>query len=328
MNWRPGAALDALSTGARLRQSIRLWMQQQSVLEVCTPPLSYAANTDASVEPIATARAGDDDDGVRQFLHTSPEFAMKRILAAYPSTDIYQIATVFRAEEQGRYHNCQFTLLEWYRLGMDHHALMADIEELLRYVYQALRLDFPVITQHSYVEIVNSLLGGWPDELDPRQIEDYFLRHGRSYPAALSSDLDGSLDLFIDEFVLPEFAKDGYTFLLDYPASKAALARTTVNNDGISIAERFELYFGKIELANGFHELTDARQQRLRFEFELEKRRCQHKTELPVDENLLAAMAYGLPDCAGVALGLDRWQMVIGNHDHINEVVCFDDWHA
>lgn len=324
MSWRPCLSLDALKTAARLRQSIRLWMQQQSILEVCTPALSHAANTDASVEPIFAVTAGN----TRQYLHTSPEFAMKRILAAFPELDIYQIATVFRAEEQGRYHNSQFNLLEWYRLGMDHHALMIDVEQLFRHVYQTLQLNFPTITQHSYVEIVNSLLGAWPDELDTRQIQEYFVKHERSYPADLLSDLDGSLDLFVDEFVLPDFDSDSFTFLVDYPASKAALARTAVNNAGVSIAERFELYFGKVELANGFHELTDARQQRSRFNCDLEKRRLLNKEHLPMDENFLAALAHGLPECAGVALGLDRLQMVIGNHEHINEVVCFVDQHA
>lgn len=325
MQWAPGASLETLQQCELLRRAIREWMLSQSVLEVCTPPLSVAANTEVSIEPISTCQKGLETE---RYLHTSPEFAMKRILAAYPETDIYQIATVFRAEEQGRHHTSQFSLLEWYRVGMNHLQLLDDVESLLRHVYERMQLEFPGVSRCSYAEVVNSHLGCWPDDLDGREVQDYFIQRGRSFPSSVLQDLDACLDLFIDEFVLPEFAPNQFTFLLDYPASQAALARISENDAGLPVAERFELYHGRLELANGFHELTDAQEQRRRFQCDVESRRISGKPALPVDENFLAALEAGLPDCAGVALGLDRLLMGLYGHSHITHVVCFDDAHA
>ncbi|MFK7889665.1 MAG: EF-P lysine aminoacylase EpmA [Granulosicoccus sp.] len=325
MQWEPGASLETLQQCGLLRTAIREWMLSQSVLEVCTPPLSVAANTEVSIEPIRTRQTSHE---TLRYLHTSPEFAMKRILAAYPETDIYQIATVFRAEEQGRYHASQFSLLEWYRVGMNHLQLLADVESLLRHVYQTMQLEFPGVSCCSYAEVVNSHLGGWPQELEGRQVQDYFRQRGRSFPPSVLQDLNACLDLFIDEFVLPEFAPSQFTFVLDYPASQAALARISENDAGVPVAERFELYYGQLELANGFHELTDAQEQRHRLQRDVDRRRILGKPHLPIDENFLAALEAGLPDCAGVALGLDRLLMGLTGHPHIANVVCFDDEHA
>lgn len=302
-------------------------MHKEQIVEVCTPALSFAANTDSSVEPVITLcddRTGSDC----RYLHTSPEFAMKRILAAYPHADIYQIAMVFREEEQGRFHTSQFSLLEWYRLGLDHHGLIQDVKDLLCYVYASLQLDKPAFEICSYGEAVRSHLGQWPDELEPSQVQSYFRSCQRSFPTGISEDMDACLDLFIDEFVLPEFSQEGFTILTDYPSSQAALARLGANEYGRTVAERFELFFGRVELANGFHELSDADEQSARFNDDLHKRSSQRKRLLPVDENLLAALAHGLPDCAGIALGLERLLMVIGKHEHISEVLSFDDHDA
>lgn len=302
-------------------------MHKEQILEVCTPPLSFAANTDPSVEPVITLTKNRNGSDCR-YLHTSPEFAMKRLLAAYPYADIYQIAMVFREEEQGRFHTGQFSMLEWYRLGLDHQGLIQDVEDLLRHVYASLQLDTPDFEICSYGEAVRAHLGLWPDELEPHQVQDYFHSYQRSFPAGISEDLDACLDLFIDEFVLPEFSPNGFTILTDYPSSQAALARLGTNDHGRTVAERFELFYGRVELANGFHELSDADEQRKRFNHDLHKRSSQRKKLLPVDENLLAALAHGLPDCAGIALGLERLSMIIGKHEHISEVLSFDDHHA
>ena len=328
MNWRPGASLSSLREAARLRRSIHDWMALQGVLEVFTPALSQAAATDPHVLSIRTAEG--------RYLHSSPEFPMKRLLAAHameatasescePQPDLYQIANVFRAEESGRFHNSEFTLLEWYRVGMDHFQLMADLEALLLHVWQAFDKPWPGMQTCRYGVEVHQLLGRWPEELDTETIAAYFADKGRSYPAAIATDTDAALDLFMDEFVLPQFAADVFTLLIDYPVSQSALARLGKDEEGRSVARRFELYFGQIELANGFHELSDAKTQRSRFEADLARRAGLGVGSVPLDENLLAALQAGLPDCAGIALGLERLHMVLGQHEHISEVLSFDD---
>lgn len=325
-DWKPTASLHTLEYAAKLRQAIREWMQRQGVLEVCTPHLSYSANTDPQVESLEVLPP--EGEVLQRYLHTSPEFAMKRLLCAYPDTDIYQIATVFRAEEQGRYHTNQFNLLEWYRVDMDHMALMQDVEALIVHIWQTFGRDFPGTDMRSYCQEVVKRLGQWPDELDGELVQKYFADRQRSFPDGLQTDVAASLDLFMDEFVLPEFDKSKVTFLFEYPASQAALARIATNDSGRQVAERFEVFFGQVELANGFHELSDATQQRQRFEADLHRRANRSQRSVPIDENLLAALSSGLPDCAGVALGIERLHMVLGGHDHIQQLVPFSDDNA
>ena len=324
--WKPTASLNTLKQAAALRQAIREWMQYQGVLEVCTPPLSYSANTDPQVESLEVMPS--DGTARQRYLHTSPEFAMKRLLCAYPETDLYQIATVFRAEEQGRHHTSQFNLLEWYRVGMDHLALMQDMQALLSTIWQVFGSEYPGSDRRSYCQEVFDRLGQWPDELDGELIKNYFANQQRSFPDGLETDVAASLDLFMDEFVLPEFCKSKVTFLFEYPASQAALARIATTASGLQVAERFEVFVGPVELANGFHELSDPVQQHQRFEQDLHQRASRSQRGVPVDEHLLAALSSGLPDCAGVALGLDRLHMVLGNHDHIQQVGPFSDDNA
>lgn len=324
--WKPTASLTALKQAASLRGAVHQWMSDQDILEVCTPALSVSATTDPHVESLVVKSMGSSDS--ERYLHTSPEFAMKRILCAYPKQDIYQIASVFRAEEQGRYHVSQFTMLEWYRTGMNHMALMRDAEDLLRHLWMAFELEFPGVDTLSYSQAVFNKLGLWPDELEAGVIKDYFDGHVRSFPTGLESDSSASLDLFIDEFVLPEFDKERVTFLFEYPSSQAALARIGKGSAGRPVAERFEIYVGQIELANGFHELADVSLQRQRFENDIQTRKTHGQHSVPIDENLLDALAIGLPDCAGIAIGLDRLQMVLGNHAHIQDVLSFSDENA
>ena len=325
-SWKPTASLHALKQAATLRQAIREWMHSQGVLEVCTPPLSHSANTDPQVESLEVMPS--DGTALQRYLHTSPEFAMKRLLCAYPDTDLYQIATVFRAEEQGRYHTSQFTLLEWYRVGMDHLALMQDMQALLTHIWHAFGRELSGADTRSYCQEVFDRLGQWPDELDGVRIKNYFADNQRSFPDGLEANVASSLDLFMDEFVLPEFDKSKVTFLFEYPASQAALARIATTASGRQVAERFEVFIGQVELANGFHELSDPDQQRQRFEQDLHRRASRSQRGVPVDQHLLAALSSGLPDCAGVALGLDRLHMVLGSHDHIQQVTPFSDDNA
>ena len=326
MNWQPNASLASLQAGAALRRAIRHWMDEQQVLEVCTPVLSQYATTDPHVLSVNT------QDG--RYLHTSPEFAMKRLLAAMVSTnssqapDLYQIAPVFRAGESGRFHNTEFTLLEWYRLGMDHQALMGDVEALLKHLWQAFAQPWPGVQIVRYGIEVHKRLNEWPEKLTVPQIKHYFDDAGKAFPMSIGDDLDAALNLFMDEFVLPDFPANSFTFLTDYPASQSALSRLGIDEAGREVAQRFEVYFGRVELANGFHELKDSATQRQRFEEDLEKRRALGIAPVPMDEHLLQALSAGLPDCAGIALGLERLQMVLGEHDHIDQVLSFNDARA
>lgn len=326
MNWQPNASLASLQAGAALRRAIRHWMDEKQVLEVCTPVLSQYATTDPHVLSVNTR------DG--RYLQTSPEFAMKRLLAAMvsidssPAPDLYQIAPVFRAGESGRFHNTEFTLLEWYRLGMDHQALMGDVEALLKHLWLTFAQPWPGVSTIRYGVEVHNRLGDWPENLNVSQIKHYFDEAGRAFPMSIGEDLDAALDIFMDEFVLPDFPANSFTFLTDYPASQAALSRLSLDEAGRDIAQRFEVYYGRVELANGFHELKDCATQRQRFEDELAKRQALGIEAVPMDEHLLQALSAGLPDCAGIALGLERLQMVLGQHDHIDQVLSFNDARA
>lgn len=338
MQWRPSADLASLRAGAFLRRSVRQWMETQDILEVCTPVISRHATTDPHVLSIET------QDG--RYLHTSPEFAMKRLLAAHAQNrehsreavgvsgkcsaqpDIYQIAQVFRADESGRFHNTEFSLLEWYRVGIDHHQLMIDVENLLSYLCTAFSFPWEPCHTRQYGVEIQSRLGVWPEDLDVSRIKAYFDKAGRHFTSAIGEDVDAALDLFVDEFVLPEFPTDRFTFLTDYPVSQAALAKTGLDQRGRAVAQRFEVYFGHLELGNGFHELNDAEIQRQRFSADLLKRDAMGIAQVPMDRHLLSALQAGIPDCAGIAIGLDRLHMILGKHKHIQQVLSFDDQRA
>jgi len=293
-------------------------MHQQNVLEVVTPALSIATTTDPNIHSFPVAD---------RYLHTSPEFAMKRLLAVY-ATDIYQIATVFRDGEAGRFHNAEFTLLEWYRIGMNHHELMGDVSALMQRVFEKFNIPWVSPETVRYTDAVSDVCEKPFSEIGVADIERVFSQHRRSFPSTIGDDLDAALDLFIDEFVLPDFSTDGVTFIVNYPASQAALARIGKDRNQLPVAERFELYWGTVELANGFHELRDANEQRARFEHEQRIRVQRGQKRIPLDENLLSALTHGLPDCAGVALGLDRLVLVLTGAKHIDEVIAFSERRA
>ncbi len=315
--WHPTATSEILEAGASLRRCIRDWMQAEDILEVVTPVLSRHAATDPQVHSIVAS----DGSAAAWYLHTSPEFPMKRLLSAY-RRDIYQIAQVFRRDESGRYHNIEFSLLEWYRTGFDHHELLRDVSALLKTVWQAFDRVWHEPVCLSYGEVVRDYLGAWPESLAASDIKQYFEKQRRSYPDAIGDDLDAALDLLFDEFVLPTFDIDRITFLTGYPASQAALAKLGIDAHNRSVAERFEIYAGEVELANAFHELLDADTQAARFSSENQLRQ-RTDCAVPVDEHLIAALEAGMPQCAGIALGLDRLLMVLTDIDAIENVMAF-----
>lgn len=338
--WRPAATLDRLRLRARLLAVVRGFFSARGVLEVETPHLSAATVTDPHLHTLATTLGASSREERRTlYLQTSPEYAMKRLLAA-GSGPIYQLARAFRDGEAGRRHNPEFTLLEWYRPGFDHHRLMDEVEELVRTVLAPVSGEPP-----------GGPPGGLPAPAERLTYREAFRRHAGVDPFSdppdrlaaaartaatgpvpdLGDDRDAWLDLLMVSAVEPGLgrAPDGpgprAVFLHDFPASQAALARIRAPgpDGGPAVAERFELFVDGIELANGFHELTDPVEQRRRFEGDLAVRRERGLPEPPIDERLLAALEAGLPPSAGVALGFDRLVMLATGARSIHQVLAF-----
>jgi lysyl-tRNA synthetase class 2 len=296
-SWRPSASLSALARRAAMLAGARGFFAQRGVLEVETPILSSAAVSDPQIESLATRVAGVSG---RSYLCTSPEYAMKRLLAA-GSGDIYQICKVFRDEERGRWHNPEFTLIEWYRLGFDDAALMTEVEALIGCLLAPYRQLEPA-ERLCYSAALQRYAGVDAHGASERDLAESARRHGIVCDSEL--DRDAKLDLLMGLVVGPRLGVERPCFICDYPASQAALARL---KPGLPpVAARFELYIDGVELANGFHELAHAGEQRARFNQDLARRRAHGQAEPPLDEHLLAALAAGMPDCAGVALGFDR----------------------
>lgn len=312
-HWAPSASPELLRLRAALLGRVRRFFADRGVLEVETPLLGRATATDPHIDSLTVETA----QGIR-YLQPSPEFAMKRLLAA-GAGDIYQICKAFRADPAARFHNPEFSLLEWYRLGYDHHELMDDVEALLAFAVADTLAPKPTI-RLSYREVFRIHIG-----LDPFTASESECRRAaqaRGLVVEGPMSRDDWLDLLIGSVVAPKLDPDRFTFVYDYPGSQAALARTRVDG-GHVVAERFEVFRGPLELANGFRELSDASEQRQRFERDIEKRGIAHRCQPPMDEELLAALTVGLPECSGVALGLDRLLMLIGHAPHIEQTLSF-----
>ncbi len=311
-HWQPTASIEMLQKKARMLQSIRAFFAERNVLEVDTPVISPAAITDPQLESFATQFKQH-----KYYLHTSPEFYMKRLLAA-GSGDIYQIAKVFRDDEKGRFHNPEFTMLEWYRLGFTHHQLMDEMEALLIALLPQGEYKFQRI---SYQQVFIEQLEIDPFEVDIAVLKQCAKKYNIEIPQGIDNDKDMWLDWFMADKIAPSFNQKSFTFLYDYPASQASLAR--LDKEDSRKANRFELFFGELELANGFYELTDASEQAARFKNDNKIRQQRQQKIMPLDNDLLAALESGLPECSGVALGLDRVLMLFTGAAHIRQVVSF-----
>lgn len=313
--WRPATGPEILRLRARMRGRIRAFFDASDVLEVDTPVLSAAAPTEPRVEPGRARILGEP-----RFLQTSPEFPMKRLLAAGIG-DCWQLARVFRDGEYGRWHQPEFDLLEWYRVGFDHHELMDEVEAVIAAALTPVRR-VPAADRIPYAEAFRRHAAVDPLTAGVGELRAAADAHGLApVPGLGEDDRDGWLDRLLTGVVAPRFAPDRLTFLYDWPASQAALARIDTHDP--RVAARFEAFWGELELANGFHELADAAEQRARFEAENERRRGEGAEPLPLDEYLLAALAAGLPDCAGVAVGFDRLVMLAAGADTIDAVLPF-----
>jgi len=317
-DWAPSATPDALRLRARLYAAIRAFFAERDVLEVETPVLSRAGNTDPHIASFHLEFSGRTDGAPRsRWLRTSPEFPLKRLLAAGIG-DCYELGRVFRDGEAGGRHNPEFTMLEWYRVGFDHRRLMDETAQLVQH---ALAL---VGRSVGYERITYRDLYRRQLDLDPMQADDATLRAALGDvvidPEGLTRD--DWLDLLMTHRLQPTFPPDRVLAVHDYPASQCALARIRAGDP--PVAERFELYLGPLELANGYHELLDATEQRARFERDVAVRQARGQPAPPVDEALLSALAQGLPPCAGVALGVDRLLMAMAGSGRIADVLSFD----
>lgn len=292
----------------------RAFFAARDVLEVETPLLSRAGATDPNIRSLQL----DSDSYSGMYLNTSPEFAMKRLLAA-GSGDIFQICKAFRSGEQGRQHNPEFTLIEWYREGFHLPALMREVADLLVEILQQ-----PALAGQAmfipYAALFEQQLGLNPLDADVSDLAACLQRHGVECPDGESNG-DDLLDLIMSTLIVPALDGERLCFIYDYPVSQAALARAHPGNP--ALAKRFEAVLGGMELANGFEELTDPVEQRARFTTDCRRRAELGMPRMPVDERLLAALASGIGDCSGVALGLDRVLMLKMRTKHIEEVLSF-----
>lgn len=311
MYWQPSSSLQALKARSNLNHYIREFFSLRQVMEVETPIISQASVADVNLKPVAAQVCAKNT-----YLHTSPEYAMKRLLAA-GSGDIYQICKVFRDDEVGSRHNPEFTMLEYYRLRFDLKTLMDEVAQLVGdYLSIQNRLDI------NYQQAVKQYAS-----VDAFADQDKTLRErvNEFVGEELLLSRDECLDIIMSHVVEPNLPKDCLVFIYDYPASQAALAKTTNNVDGHCIAKRFELYVNGLELANGYHELTDVDEQKLRFAEEAKKIKNQTEQASRIqDQNFIHALESGLPECSGVAIGLDRILMLKQAVTSISDVLAFD----
>ncbi|OUR64547.1 EF-P lysine aminoacylase GenX [Methylophaga sp. 42_25_T18] len=319
IDWQPSASVETLKRRAQLLADVRLFFAEHEVLEVETPVLSSAAPTAPYLDSFQTdfIPLGSQDKHTF-YLQTSPEFAMKRLLAA-GSGSIYQIAKVFRNGESGRQHSPEFTMLEWYRPELTLFQLMDEVNDLVQQVF-----NLPAALRFSYRGIFELFCKFNVFNCSDDEIRSFAIKRIIGLPEDLEVKRDGWLELIMSYVIEPRLAAMNMSvFIYDFPASQAQLAKVTQDNSGNKVAKRFELYAGGMELANGYDELLDAEELRQRFEDDNQQRELQNKPRMPIDENLLAAMESGLPQCTGVALGLDRLMMLMLNKQNINAVKTF-----
>lgn len=308
--WGPIADLDIIKKRAALLWQIRDFMGRHDILEVDTPILSHSAVTDPYIQSLQTKHVFEKETLL--YMHTSPEYCMKRLLAA-ESGSIYQIAHVFRDEETGKRHQTEFSMLEWYRVGFDYKELMDDVAELLTEV--GLSKPAKMTYADAFLEIVNIN----PHTCELSLLQEISGQHGWGDD---SEDRHALLDYIFSEVVMKDLNNEKALFIYDYPECMAALA--TIKGSRPRVAERFELFINGMEIANGFNELCDANEQKQRFEKELNDRKRKGLSAAPIDQNFISALKAGLPKSAGVALGIDRLLMALCGKDDIKDVMTFN----
>ena len=325
-SYAPTMTLAMAQQRAQLMSTIRQFFATHQVLEVQTPLLSQAGNTDTFLQSVA-AQVTYQDKPCTYYLHTSPEFAMKRLLASW-QVPIYQICSVFRDNEIGVRHNIEFTMLEWYQPNYSLDDMAAELGELLAALYG----HSVVMSHYRYVDAFMDFVGIHPltASLDALQAvaEDKGLT-GFDFNSDLDNTEDGEadirqswLDLLFSHAVEPNLGHDLPTLIIEYPPATAALAKTAVDKEGNTVAKRFELYINGIEIANAYDELADGQALRERFERDNQLRKRHNLPQMPIDEHLLAASDALIP-CSGIAVGIDRLLMVITGANSLEDVISF-----
>lgn len=314
--WQPTAPIANLLKRAKIINEIRHFFADRGVLEVETPTMSQATVTDVHLRAFETQFTGPGAaQGITLYLMTSPEYHMKRLLAA-GSGPIYQMGRSYRNEEAGRYHNPEFTMLEWYRPHYDMYRLINEVDDLLQQT-----LECESAESLSYQQAFLRYLDIDPLTAEKDKLREVAAKLDVSNIADTEEDRDIILQLLFMVGVEPHIGLEKPTFIYHFPASQASLAE--ISSEDHRVAERFEVYYKGVELANGFRELTDATEQRQRFERDNRKRASMGLPEQPIDENLLAALEHGFPECAGVALGIDRLIMLALGAERISDVIAF-----
>ena len=320
IDWQPSCTIAALQLRARVLAHIRAFFAEREVLEVETPILSSTIGTDPNLSFFNTHY---DATPLKQrlFLHTSPEFAMKRLLAA-GSGSIYQLCKCFRNGEAGRFHNPEFTMLEWYRVGFDLSQLMDEIANLLQTLFlkeQGRTFD---VKRQSYQTVFQHYTGLDPLAFDYDVYCAYAVQHGFSEAIALCEHHHALwLDYLFSFVIQPQLTGDSIWLIYGYPACQSSLAK--LNSNDARITERVEVFIQCVELGNGYYELQDATEQAARFEQECSYREQQSLPDVMIDKRLLAALKFGLPECSGMAIGVDRLLMLLLGALSIDEVLSF-----
>jgi lysyl-tRNA synthetase class 2 len=310
-DWQPSASLQTLKQRAQMLQDIRAFFDARDVLEVETPALSQAANTDPFIESFPI----HNQPSQPRYLHTSPEYPMKRLLAA-GSGDIYQISKVWRKGEVGAKHNPEFTLLEWYRIGFDYWQLIDEANELLCSLFKLDKNNSLII---SYQQLFLEKFNINPHTIGHAELVSCVKSNIAGLDTGTLTD-QALLDALLTHCIEPGFATDRLTVVIDYPASQSALAKLRTEQQ-ITVAMRFEVYLGQLELGNGYQEETDYTRNKAILDKENHQRPTQQK--VPVDVRFLEAIKAGMPPCSGIAIGLDRVLMKIADKNRIDQVISF-----
>ena len=315
-DWQPTAEIEILQKRAELLHQVRSFFKDRNVMEVDTPVMSHCAVSDPFIDSIEVHyKPSVEADSTLMFMQTSPEYAMKRLLAA-GSGAIYQLSKVFRNGEVGRRHNPEFTMLEWYRPGFTDTELMDEIEALVRPV-----LGLESIVRVTYSDLFYRYLGFRPEQVSIEQLITETRKHIEI--ELEDTDPDTWLNLLMSHVIEPQLKETEAVFVMDYPASQAALAKVRKNAQGVEVAARFELFVRGVELANGYYELTDAKEQKQRLDADQAQRKQLGLPQRPLDYRLVDALQAGIPECAGVALGFDRLLWLASDKSSLAEVLPF-----
>ena len=316
--WQPTAQIETLKQRARILQNVRAFFAKRNVLEVQVPSITTASITEVHIESIPIKLLSGN-----AFLHTSPEYPMKRLLAAGMG-DSYYLGSVFRQGESGGEHNPEFTMLEWYRLDFKLEYLITEVIDLAKEIIPSVSN----FQSFSYAELVNKYTGIDIFNTNCDELQRIITDNEIDYPQDLENDVDLFLDLLMSTVIFPKLQSKNprekqITVLKDYPKSQAALAKLRLDKQGREVAARFEIFVDGLEIANGYQEIQDADTLEARFQQDNLRRLSLNKPEMPIDKYLLEAMRDGLPNCSGVALGFDRLVMLALEKKTIQEVIAF-----